>query len=75
VAPIRAATAPPSATDARRAGTGNLTILGSVANLIVVEEARAAGMEIGFVEYVRVGVPVTTLTLLVGWFVLILVPV
>jgi len=54
---------------------GNLTILGSVANLIVVEEARAAGIEIGFVEYSRVGVPVTALTLLVGWLVLIYMPV
>ena len=32
---------------------GNLTILGSVANLIVVETARAARVEIGFVEYCR----------------------
>jgi len=54
---------------------GNLTILGSVANLIVVEHARGAGIEIGFAEYFRLGVPVTVLTLLVGWLVLILVPV
>ena len=54
---------------------GNLTILGSVANLIVVEHARGAGIEIGFIEYCRLGVPVTALTLLVGWLVLILVPV
>lgn len=50
---------------------GNLTILGSVANLIVVEQARGAGIQIGFLEYSRVGVPVTVLTLLVGWLVLI----
>ena len=54
---------------------GNLTILGSVANLIVVEEARGAGIAIGFVEYARVGVPVTLLTLLLGWLVLSLMPV
>jgi Na+/H+ antiporter NhaD/arsenite permease-like protein len=53
---------------------GNLTILGSVANLIVVQEARAAGIEIGFVEYCAVGVPVTLLTLLVGWLILALGP-
>ncbi|HKW93422.1 MAG TPA: anion transporter [Methylomirabilota bacterium] len=53
---------------------GNLTILGSVANLIVVEQARGAGIRIGFAEYSRVGVPVTLLTLLVGWLVLILLP-
>jgi hypothetical protein len=30
---------------------GNLTIVGSVANLIVVEEARASGIQIGFFDY------------------------
>jgi Na+/H+ antiporter NhaD/arsenite permease-like protein len=49
---------------------GNLTILGSVANLIVVEAARAARVEIGFVEYSRVGVPLTLVTLLLGWLLL-----
>jgi Na+/H+ antiporter NhaD/arsenite permease-like protein len=49
---------------------GNLTILGSVANLIVVEVARGAGIRIGFAEYCRVGVPLTLLTLLVGWLLL-----
>jgi Na+/H+ antiporter NhaD/arsenite permease-like protein len=53
---------------------GNLTILGSVANLIVVEAAREARVKIGFVEYCRVGVPLTVVTLLLGWLVLILVP-
>jgi Na+/H+ antiporter NhaD/arsenite permease-like protein len=45
---------------------GNLTLLGSVANLIVVENARRAGTEIGFREYLKVGIPVTLLTCLVG---------
>jgi len=54
---------------------GNLTILGSVANLIVVEAAREARVEIGFLEYCRVGVPLTIVTLIVGWLVLIVVPV
>ena len=45
---------------------GNLTVLGSVANLIVVENARRAGTRLGFVEYLKVGVPVTALTTLVG---------
>ena len=49
---------------------GNLTILGSVANLIVVEAARAARVEIGFVEYCKVGVPVTLATLFLGWLLL-----
>jgi Na+/H+ antiporter NhaD/arsenite permease-like protein len=54
---------------------GNLTLLGSVANLIVVEAAREARVEIGFLEYCRVGVPLTVLTLALGWLVLIIVPV
>jgi Na+/H+ antiporter NhaD/arsenite permease-like protein len=37
---------------------GNLTLLGSVANVIVVETAHAE-QEIGFYRYLRVGAPVT----------------
>jgi len=54
---------------------GNLTLLGSVANLIVVEVARGERVQVGFVEYCRVGVPLTVLTLLAGWLILALVPV
>ena len=45
---------------------GNLTVLGSVANLIVVENAKREGVEISFWEYCKVGVPLTVLTLMVG---------
>ncbi len=45
---------------------GNLTILGSVANLIVVQRAARRGVAIGFWQYFRVGAPVTVLTILVG---------
>ena len=41
-------------------------MLGSVANLIVVESARRSGTALGFVEYLKVGVPLTVLTTLVG---------
>jgi Na+/H+ antiporter NhaD/arsenite permease-like protein len=41
---------------------GNLTILGSVANLIVVEAARDGRVEIGLLEYWRLGVPLTLLS-------------
>lgn len=44
---------------------GNLTLLGSVANLIVVQRARGR-VEIGFWEYARVGVPLTIATLIIG---------
>jgi Na+/H+ antiporter NhaD/arsenite permease-like protein len=45
---------------------GNFTVLGSVANLIVVQGARAGGVRIGFWQYFRVGAPLTILTILVG---------
>jgi Na+/H+ antiporter NhaD/arsenite permease-like protein len=45
---------------------GNLTITGSVANIIVVERAAAEGVEIGFRDYFRVGLPVTVVTLAFG---------
>jgi Na+/H+ antiporter NhaD/arsenite permease-like protein len=45
---------------------GNLTITGSVANIIVVERAAAEGVQIGFREYFRVGLPVTVATLVFG---------
>jgi len=45
---------------------GNLTLLGSVANLIVVQLARAHGVPIGFWQYFRVGAPLTLLTILAG---------
>lgn len=45
---------------------GNFTVLGSVANLIVVERARREGVEVSFWEYCRAGVPVTVLTIAIG---------
>ena len=45
---------------------GNLTITGSIANIIVVERARPE-VEIGFRDYLRAGVPITLLTLAIGW--------
>jgi Na+/H+ antiporter NhaD/arsenite permease-like protein len=51
---------------------GNLTLLGSMANLIVAERAESRGAPIGFGDYLRVGLPVTALTVLWGivWLVL-----
>jgi len=45
---------------------GNLTITGSIANIIVIESARPE-VKIGFWDYFRVGLPITVLTLIVGW--------
>jgi Na+/H+ antiporter NhaD/arsenite permease-like protein len=45
---------------------GNLTITGSVANIIVVETAKPE-VEIGYRDYLKAGVPITLITLLLGW--------
>jgi Na+/H+ antiporter NhaD/arsenite permease-like protein len=45
---------------------GNLTITGSVANIIVVETAKKE-VPIGFWEYFKVGAPITVATLFFGW--------
>ena len=41
---------------------GNLTLLGSMANLIVAERASRTGSSLGFFDYLKIGVPVTVLT-------------
>lgn len=45
---------------------GNLTITGSVANIIVVECAKPE-TNISFWDYFRVGLPITIITLAFGW--------
>jgi Na+/H+ antiporter NhaD/arsenite permease-like protein len=45
---------------------GNFTMLGSMANLIVVQRAAGRGVVITFWDYFRVGAPLTLLTLLIG---------
>ncbi len=45
---------------------GNFTVLGSIANLIVVEKAARRGVVIGFWDYFRVGAPLTLITLAIG---------
>lgn len=42
---------------------GNLVVIGSIANLIVIEEARRYGVHISFADHARVGVPVTLASL------------
>jgi Na+/H+ antiporter NhaD/arsenite permease-like protein len=48
---------------------GSLIILGSVSNIIVVEQARGLGINISFRDFARLGVPVTLAALagLIGW--------
>lgn len=45
---------------------GNLTLVGSVANLIVAQRAKAEGVHIGFWRYARTGIPITFVTLAIG---------
>ncbi|MBA3914709.1 MAG: anion transporter, partial [Acidobacteriales bacterium] len=44
---------------------GNLTITGSVANIIVVETSRPT-VDISFWDYFKVGLPITVITMLIG---------
>jgi Na+/H+ antiporter NhaD/arsenite permease-like protein len=48
---------------------GNLLIVGSIANIIVVDQAARYGITISWREHARVGAPVTLLSLAVaaGW--------
>jgi len=46
---------------------GNFTLLGSVANLIVIESAKRRGIVVSFWEYFKVGLPLTLITLFLGF--------
>ena len=45
---------------------GNLTLIGSVANLIVAEQALKLGVKVTFMEYLKAGVIITVLTLAIA---------
>ena len=42
---------------------GNLLIVGSLANIITVERAHEVGVQLGFFEHARCGIPITVLSL------------
>jgi Na+/H+ antiporter NhaD/arsenite permease-like protein len=48
---------------------GSLLIVGSVSNIIVVQQARESGIRISFRDFARLGIPVTLLALtgLIAW--------
>ncbi len=50
---------------------GNLTLLGSMANLIVAERAEGRGESLPFAAYAKVGIPITLLT--IAWGIAMLV--
>lgn len=52
---------------------GSLIIVGSVANIIVVQQARDMGIDISFRDFARIGIPVTAVALagLIAWVFLV----
>jgi Na+/H+ antiporter NhaD/arsenite permease-like protein len=47
---------------------GNLSILGAASNVIIVQNAeKRSGVTLTFLEFVRIGVPLTALNVLVYW--------
>jgi Na+/H+ antiporter NhaD/arsenite permease-like protein len=48
---------------------GSVIIIGSVSNIIVVQQARAMGIKISFWDFARLGIPVTlaALACLLAW--------
>jgi Na+/H+ antiporter NhaD/arsenite permease-like protein len=46
---------------------GNLLLVGSIANLIVVDLARRSGIEIDWRGHARIGVPITLITIAIIW--------
>jgi Na+/H+ antiporter NhaD/arsenite permease-like protein len=45
---------------------GNALLVGSIANLIVVERAAALGIRIGFRDHLRLGLPLTVVSLVLA---------
>lgn len=46
---------------------GNLLLVGSIANLIVIDLARRSGIDIDWRDHARIGVPVTLASLAIVW--------
>lgn len=45
--------------------SGNLLVVGSIANIIVIDQAAKTGIRISWSEHARAGVPITVVTLLI----------
>ena len=52
---------------------GNLTILGAASNVIIIQNAEKQGETISFMEFAKVGIPLTILQLAVYWIFLSLI--
>lgn len=53
---------------------GNFLVIGSLANLIVVERARREGVVLSFLDHLHAGVPMTLVTLALAYAWLVLLP-
>ena len=52
---------------------GNLTILGAASNIIIIQNAeKRGGFTLPFLEFVRIGVPLTILNVAVYWLYLLI---
>jgi Na+/H+ antiporter NhaD/arsenite permease-like protein len=47
---------------------GNLFILGAASNVIIIQNAEKGGETLTFLEFARIGIPLTALNILVYWF-------
>jgi Na+/H+ antiporter NhaD/arsenite permease-like protein len=53
---------------------GNLTILGAASNVIIIQNAeKKSGETLGFLEFVKVGIPLTVINVLVYWLYFMLI--
>jgi Na+/H+ antiporter NhaD/arsenite permease-like protein len=52
---------------------GNATLLGAAANIIVAEKAESMGVEVSFMRFVKAGLPIAILTLLVSTLLLLVI--
>lgn len=46
---------------------GNLSILGAASNVIIIQNAERNGATITFLEFVKIGIPLTAVNLFVYW--------
>jgi Na+/H+ antiporter NhaD/arsenite permease-like protein len=46
---------------------GNLTILGAASNVIIIQNAEKSGETLTFLEFARVGVPLTIIQVAIYW--------
>jgi Na+/H+ antiporter NhaD/arsenite permease-like protein len=53
---------------------GNLTILGAASNVIIIQNAERQGETLTFLEFARVGVPLTVVQIVVYGVWLVLMP-